>query len=150
METTKTISSTYTGSVTYIPVSVIPTTTTFAMSFPVFGSSGAVSAQTVTSVPKPQCHLPSPFVTCQEEWEQWATTSIGPIFGSTPACTQANITGSVCSTLVDVAAKNSHLNWGSSWPTSSDIAPGCNLGCGKCAVTVSNTERAESEGAYKC
>ncbi|KAK5679520.1 hypothetical protein LTS10_008341 [Elasticomyces elasticus] len=138
-ETTQTITSKYTPTLTYIPLTTLTTEVLFETTMPWFGT-GDVSTYTVSDAKTPRCRLPSSYSSCQREWEKWATTSIGLAIGSMPTCSQANITGTICSSLIDSAAKSSGYLYGTTWPTSTTIAPGCNVGCGKCAVTGGTIE----------
>ncbi|KAK4950391.1 hypothetical protein LTR10_011372 [Elasticomyces elasticus] len=138
-ETTQTITSQYTPTLTYIPLTTLTTESLFETTMPWFGT-GDISTYTVPDAKTPRCRLPSSYSSCQREWEKWATTSIGLALGSMPTCSQANITGTICSSLIDSAAKNSGYLYGTTWPTSTTIAPGCNVGCGKCAVTGGTIE----------
>ncbi|KAK5717112.1 hypothetical protein LTR15_009001 [Elasticomyces elasticus] len=138
-ETTQTITSQYTPTLTYIPLTTLTTESLFETTMPWFGT-GDISTYTVPNAKMPHCRLPSSYSSCQREWEKWATTSIGLALGSMPTCSQANITGTICSSLIDSAAKNSGYLYGTTWPTSTTIAPGCNVGCGKCAVTGGTIE----------
>ncbi|KAK3644959.1 hypothetical protein LTR56_009346 [Elasticomyces elasticus] len=138
-ETTQTITSKYTPTLTYIPLTTLTTESLFETTMPWFGT-GDISTYTVSDAKTPRCRLPSSYSSCQQEWEKWATTSIGLAIGSMPTCSQANITGAICSSLIDSAAKSSGYLYGTTWPTSTTIAPGCNVGCGKCAVTGGTIE----------
>ncbi|KAK5744602.1 hypothetical protein LTR17_001997 [Elasticomyces elasticus] len=138
-ETTQTITSKYTPTLTYIPLTTLTTESLFETTMPWFGT-GDISTYTIPDAKTPRCRLPSSYSSCQREWERWATTSIGLRIGSMPTCSQANITGTMCSSLIDSAAKSSNYLYGTTWPTSTTIAPGCNVGCGKCAVTGGTIE----------
>ncbi|KAK4894689.1 hypothetical protein LTR27_007077 [Elasticomyces elasticus] len=138
-ETTQTITSKYTPTLTYIPLTTLTTESLFETTMPWFGT-GDISTYTISDAKTPRCRLPSSYSSCQREWERWATTSIGLRIGSMPTCSQANITGTMCSSLIDSAAKSSGYLYGTTWPTSTTIAPGCNVGCGKCAVTGGTIE----------
>jgi hypothetical protein len=122
----------------------------------VSGSSGA----------EPGCY--SAYTSSTDSW--WSLVESA----SAPPCTQADIEGSLCTSLKDayVLGENVYLTatafpssvmksleyvgyrsegyyglalqGGSTdwyWPTSQTFAPGCTLGCGRCAVTVSSGPR---------
>ncbi|KAK5695164.1 hypothetical protein LTR97_008670 [Elasticomyces elasticus] len=96
---------------------------------------------------------------CFSAWEMAANAyqkSVEAI--TTPLCPQASITGAICTSLKDayVGGKNGRIGphvapyaftsagyyslaypayTGWTWPANQEFAPGCTLGCGRCAVT---------------
>ncbi|KAK3072377.1 hypothetical protein LTR53_006918 [Teratosphaeriaceae sp. CCFEE 6253] len=145
VQTTKTTTNTITETgLTWWDAST--TTLTETDEFPWFDLTPVgFSTTTMPLNPRPRCRLPSSYSGCQQAWEQFATS--GAIFsqsnGYELSCTQANVTGAACESMIESVAKDasSHFwtDW-RDWPTSSVLAPGCNLGCGKCAVTGGTVE----------
>ncbi|KAK5721844.1 hypothetical protein LTR15_006437 [Elasticomyces elasticus] len=96
-----------------------------------------------TNVYKPNCSLPQYVPQCQSKWSSWIMSASDYDVSkySKPGCTHADITGSLCSSLVSTFISNRHysllgpITSSIPWPTHTTFAPGCTLGCQTCAVT---------------
>lgn len=63
-----------------------------------FMTTKAASARYTPSVTAPPCILPSYMPQCQSAWVSWG--SHGAVAGAEPQCSQAKVTGSLCSTVI--------------------------------------------------
>ncbi|KAK5714280.1 hypothetical protein LTR17_017286 [Elasticomyces elasticus] len=96
-----------------------------------------------TNVYKPNCSLPQYVPQCQSKWSSWIMSASDYDVSkySKPGCTHAEITGSLCSSLVSTFISDRHysllgpITSSIPWPTHTTFAPGCTLGCQTCAVT---------------
>ncbi|KAK3636526.1 hypothetical protein LTR56_014152 [Elasticomyces elasticus] len=96
-----------------------------------------------TDVYKPNCSLPHYVPQCQSKWSSWIMSASDYDVSkySKPGCTHADITGSLCSSLVSTFISDRQysllgpITSSIPWPTHTTFAPGCTLGCQTCAVT---------------
>jgi hypothetical protein len=121
------------------------------------------SSTTITEGPSlatPVCQLPSVVPQCQSQWVAFESGN-----GTKPICPLASIGGQLCDSLrdnyindwIEDYAKNPYVQpylWSgagsvatfitqpdgsvlmtSTFPTASSLAPGCSLGCARCAIT---------------
>lgn len=121
-----------------------------------------------TTITPPPCQLASLVPQCQSSWENYVRSGGDGIYEfEMPPCTQASVTGSLCSTFLsnwlnfnrnnggeqdgkvgaqwDPQTSNGTTVWPSSttkyiWPTSSQIIPGCSPGCQSCRVSGSSVK----------
>lgn len=98
---------------------------------------------------------PACYTNIQSSWASWRDVVDG---ATSPICSQASITGSICTSLKDAYVLGHNYNlapnlpepasfssgyysnvapWftGWTWPATQAFAPGCTLDCGRCAVT---------------
>lgn len=108
------------------------------------------------TITTPPCALPTSVSQCQAEWSAFVASGYQSDTASSPICSQASVDRSMCSwfqssyveryngyspipglltgTLSNGYAVNT-ASGGWYWPSSSSLAPGCTLGCARCAVT---------------
>lgn len=126
-------------------------------------SEVTVATKVSTTQAPPACQLPSIVPQCQSVWESYVRNGgAGDSALATPPCTQASITGTLCSTFVsnwleymrdtngedegkvgnepvqEVTRGTTFWPSGTTnyvWPTSSQIVPGCSPGCQSCRVS---------------
>ncbi|KAK5736927.1 hypothetical protein LTR17_007071 [Elasticomyces elasticus] len=104
---------------------------------------------------------------CWKEWTSRTKAYYSTVYTSSPICSQAAVTGSLCSALKDAYARGQNgmlevpgyggvggyksnrfsqgwlQSFGEStwwWPITRSFAPGCTLDCGRCAVTGGSIE----------
>ena len=94
----------------------------------------------------PSCTLPPQYPPCQSQWDAWASADIRADNIQQPLCSQAKIEGSTCQDVISnyysgigVFGATGIPGWVTSgestfWPTSQTFAPGCTLGCQRCAI----------------
>jgi hypothetical protein len=98
----------------------------------------------------PSCTLPAYLSQCQAEWEAWVTIFDYGFLQSewaTPRCSQASFAPARCDRLRTSYIGAHHGSIWSSysaddtltssqyWPASTEIGPGCTLGCQECMIT---------------
>lgn len=132
-------------------VQVTGTGKTYTDHFPVYIRTEITGHYTATGLHEPSCALPSYVPDCQSEWKTYIETdSIAPRNTvPLPQCTQASITGSLCDSLIAAYYKQYTYLGGmignpgyqttngtsTYWPSTTQFAPGCTLGCQTCAIT---------------
>ncbi|CAK3901637.1 Hypothetical predicted protein [Lecanosticta acicola] len=138
-------------------VTVITTSTYHITAYPTYTSTGVVTRKANATITPPPCALSSYVSQCQSAWEDW----IHGETWNTPDCTQASITGSLCSSLqsnwletegvvgevdgkvgmrVTTMTLSNTTETSSWWPSTSILAPGCSVGCQSCRVSGSNVQ----------
>ncbi|KAK4554755.1 hypothetical protein LTR86_008257 [Recurvomyces mirabilis] len=102
-----------------------------------------------TPITTPGCALPTSVSQCQSQWSSWLNASIAlrgdddSVSKPMPSCTQASVGSELCTSLAMVVLEDdpaqTAINWGhktiSPWPSNSQLAPGCTLGCQQCSIT---------------
>lgn len=111
-----------------------------------------------SALPTPRCKLQAVVPECSLQWSSWIhgdgwkyyddfDTSTPGYFAGTPDCTQAKITGDLCTSMASfyfahetMYGQGSDVGWVSAnstsyFPASKSLAPGCSLGCQACSIT---------------
>lgn len=98
------------------------------------------------NISTPSCTLPAQYPPCQSQWDAWAGADIRADEIEQPLCSQAKVEGSTCQKVISnfysgvgVFGATGIPGWVTSgdstfWPTSQTFAPGCTLGCQRCAI----------------
>jgi len=125
--------------------------------------------RSATALPTPSCELPSAVPECSMQWSSYIQASMdlfghpyytiagsmnssSIILARTPDCTQAQITGDLCTSMrshyfapMTALGQGIDVGWettsGTSYfPASKSLAPGCSLGCQACSITGNSVQ----------
>ncbi|KAK3626125.1 hypothetical protein LTR56_020032 [Elasticomyces elasticus] len=193
---TETITERQSHLTTSIGAPATTSTRTFTLTYDL-EAAGTINTYVPSNLPSPSCQLPNTYSQCQigaalkviqylssdiqladfssylstpSCWKEWTSRTeayYSTVYTSSPICSQAAVTGSLCSALKDAYARGQNgmlevpgyggvggyksnrlsqgwlQSFGEStwwWPTTQSFAPGCTLECGRCAVTGGSIE----------